>query len=125
MVLLGVPYALGLGIVGAALEFVPVVGWLVAAAAILVSAWLVDAHWIWMAGLILGWRLVQNFVTSPRVMGGRLQMEPITVLFALMVGSQIGGFAGAILSIPAAAVFRIVWLDRTSRDPSAVTLVKP
>jgi predicted PurR-regulated permease PerM len=111
MALLGIPYALALGTVGGALEFVPIAGWIVAAAAILASAWLAHAHWIWMALLILAWRLVQNVVNSPRVLGDQLQMPPLLVLLALMVGSQIGGLAGAILSVPAVAVFRIARLQ--------------
>jgi predicted PurR-regulated permease PerM len=126
MGLLGFPYPLALGALGGALEFVPAVGWVIAATAILLSGWLVHAHWIWMAMLIPGWRIVQNFVNSPRVMGDRLQMEPITVLFALMVGGQLGGLAGVILSIPAVAVFRIVCQPRASRDTSSpVALLKP
>jgi predicted PurR-regulated permease PerM len=113
-----------LGIIGGALEFVPVLGWIVAAIGMLLSAWLADAHWIWMAALIVMWRFVQNFVNSPRVMGDRLQLEPLTVLFALMVGSEVGGLAGAILSIPVVAVLRIVWTERASRDTSPVALVK-
>jgi predicted PurR-regulated permease PerM len=108
MALLGFPYPLLLAIVGGALEFVPAVGWITAAAAILVSGWLGHAHWIWMVPLLGVWRLVQNFIISPRVMGDRLNMEPITVLFALMVGAQLGGLTGVILSIPVLAVFRIV-----------------
>jgi predicted PurR-regulated permease PerM len=108
MALFGFPYPLPLAIVGGALEFVPVAGWIIAAAAILVSGWFAHAHWIWMAAMIVGWRILQNFVISPRVMGDRLQMEPLMVLFALMVGGQVGGLAGVILSLPAVAVFRIV-----------------
>jgi predicted PurR-regulated permease PerM len=111
LALLGVPYALALGIAGGVLEFVPIAGWIIAAAAMLASAWSAGAHWIWLAVLILVWRGVQNFVNSPRVLGDRLHMPPLTVLFALMVGSQIGGLAGAILSLPAVAVLRIVRLQ--------------
>src|SRR4030095_9316898 len=45
MALLGFPYPLALGVVGGALEFAPVVGWIVASTAILASGWLVHAHW--------------------------------------------------------------------------------
>jgi len=119
MAILGFPYPLALGVMGGALEFLPVVGWVLAAAAILVSGWLTDAHWIWMGGLIVIWRVVQNLVTSPRIMGDRLQMEPITVIFALMAGGQIGGLLGVVLSVPAVAVLRILWLERSSRHNAA------
>ena len=86
----------------------------------LTSGWLTHAHWIWMAGLLVLWRLVQNFVNSPRIMGDRLKMEPITVIFALMAGGQIGGLLGVFLSVPVVAVLRIVWLERDARQKVAI-----
>ena len=74
--------------------------------------------------LIGAWRLVQNFVNSPRVMGDRLQMQPLSVFVAMMLGSQIGGIVGAILSIPVVAVCRIVWNERGARDSTSMALVK-
>jgi predicted PurR-regulated permease PerM len=67
---------------------------------------------MWMVPLIGVWRLVQNFVNSPRVMGDRLEMEPITVFFAFLVGAQLGGLTGVILSIPIVAVLRILRDER-------------
>jgi len=125
MVLLGFPYPLALGLVGGALELVPMVGWIIAAALMLASGWLAHAPWIWMAAVILVWRGVQNFVNSPRVMGSHLKMEPLTVLFALMVGAQVGGAPGVILAIPAVAVVRIICDERRARDArSPVALLK-
>jgi predicted PurR-regulated permease PerM len=71
-----------------------------------------------MAVVIAIWKTVENVVASERIMGQRLAMDPITVLFALMVGGQIGGLLGVILSVPAVAVLRILWLER-SRGQSA------
>jgi predicted PurR-regulated permease PerM len=116
MAILGFPYPLVLGALGGALEFVPVVGWLIAASLMVASGWAAQAPWIWMAGLAVIWRVIQAVVNSPRVMGSQLQMEPLTVMFALIAGGQLGGFLGVILSVPAAAVVRILWLDRVSRQ---------
>jgi predicted PurR-regulated permease PerM len=110
MLVLGFPYAVALGILGGALEFLPAVGWIASAAAILTIGFLAHAHWIWMALLLVLWRLVQDYVNSPRIMGNNLGLQPLTVIFALMVGGQLGGIAGAYLSVPAVAVLRIVWL---------------
>jgi predicted PurR-regulated permease PerM len=68
MALLGFPYAIAFGLLGGAFEFLPVVGWLAAAALILAGGVITHAHWIWMAGLLGGWRIVQNLVNSPRIM---------------------------------------------------------
>jgi len=119
MALLGLPDPIALGVLGGALEFVPIVGWILAAAVMLISGWLTHAHWIWMAGLIAIWRIVLNFVISPRIMGDRLELPPVAVFFALMVGGQIAGVLGVILSVPVLAVLRILWLERSSRQNAA------
>jgi predicted PurR-regulated permease PerM len=111
MLALGFPYAIALGFLGGVLEFLPAIGWIISAAAMLPVGFLAHAHWIWMAGLVIVWRLVQDYVNSPRIMGNTLELQPLTVIFALMVGGQVGGIAGLYLSIPAVAVLRIVWLE--------------
>jgi len=119
MAFLHYPYPLVLGIVGGALEFIPIAGWLIAAAMMLLGGWLAGAPWIWMAVVIAVWKTVEGVVVSPRIMGHRLALEPITVLFALMAGGQIGGLLGVILSVPAAAVLRILWLERSGGENAA------
>ena len=122
MLVLGFPYAIALGLIGGALEFLPAVGWVASAAAILTIGFLTHAHWIWMALLLLLWRLVQDYVNSPRIMGDNLQLQPLTVLFALMVGGQAGGIAGLYLSVPAVAVLRIAWLGCNPREKASVPI---
>jgi len=125
MLLLRFPYAIALGALGGVLEFLPAVGWIASAAAILTIGFLTHAHWIWMAGLLALWRLVQDYVNSPRIMGDKLQLQPLTVLVALMVGGKVGGIAGLYLSVPIVAVLRIVWLEYFSTLNSSTTHSEP
>jgi predicted PurR-regulated permease PerM len=125
MLVLRFPYAIALGVLGGALEFLPMVGWIISAAAILTVGFLNHSHWIWMAGLLVAWRLVQDYVNSPRIMGNTLELQPLTVVAALMVGGQVGGTAGVYLSVPAAAVLRIVWLECLASRKSATALADP
>jgi predicted PurR-regulated permease PerM len=111
MLVLGFPYAIALAALGGVLEFLPAVGWVASAVAILTTGFLTHSHWIWMAGLVVVWRLVQDYVNSPHIMGNTLELPPLTVVFALMVGGQVGGIAGVYLSVPTVAVLRIVWLE--------------
>jgi predicted PurR-regulated permease PerM len=126
MLVLKFPYAIALGVVGGVLEFLPALGWIASAAAILAIGFLTHAHWIWMALLLVIWRVVQDYVNSPRIMGNNLELQPLTVVFAFMVGGQVGGIAGLYLSVPTVAVLRIVWQECFSTGtPDAVISEKP
>ena len=72
-----------------------------------------------MAGALVVWRLLQDYVNSPRIMGGSLELQPLTVVFALIVGGQVGGIAGVYLSVPEVALLRIVWLECFSTRKSS------
>lgn len=125
MFILKFPYAIALGFLGGVLEFLPGVGWVASAVLMLTIGFLTHAHWIWMGALLLLWRLVQDYVNSPRIMGDSLHLQPLTVLFALMVGGQLGGIAGAYLSVPIVAVLRIVWQAHFPSESSAEVSEQP
>jgi|SRR5271157_602691 len=125
MLVLRFPSPIALGILGGALEFLPSVGWIISAASILTVGFLTHSHWIWMAGLLVAWRIVQDYVLSPRIMGKDLQLPPLTVVFALMVGGKVGGTAGVYLSVPIVAVLRIVWLECVASRNSSTPLDAP
>jgi predicted PurR-regulated permease PerM len=105
-----VPYALVLGTAGGILEFIPVVGPLVAAAAIFSVALLMSyPHWAVLLIFIAGWRLVQDYVISPRIMGQSMELHPLAAIFGVLAGGEIAGVLGIYLSIPIMASLRIVW----------------
>jgi len=105
-----VPYAMVLGTAGGALEFVPVVGPLVAGIAMMVVAVLAGySHWPFLLLFLIVWRLIQDYVISPRVMGGSVELHPLAALFGILAGGEIAGVLGVYLSIPVMASLRIVW----------------
>jgi predicted PurR-regulated permease PerM len=104
------PYALVLGTVGGLLEFVPVVGPLVAAVTIISVALLVGfPHWLVIIVFLGIWRLVQDYVTSPRIMGQSMELHPLAAIFGVMAGGEVAGILGIFLSIPVMASLRIVF----------------
>ncbi|HWF39843.1 MAG TPA: AI-2E family transporter [Candidatus Acidoferrales bacterium] len=115
--LLRVPYSLVLGAIAGLLEFLPTLGPALAAAAILGIAFLAGYRHVFIIMLILGaWRVVQDYVTFPRLTNVKLRLHPLASIFAILVGAEIGGFAGAYLAIPIIAGVRIVektWEDRS------------
>jgi predicted PurR-regulated permease PerM len=104
-----VPYALMLGTAGGILEFIPVVGPLVAASLILGVALLTDSHWLVVLVFLIAWRLIQDYIVSPRVMGKSMELHPLAAIFGVLAGGEIAGVLGVYLSIPVMASLRIVW----------------
>jgi len=110
LLLLRVPYAIILGLLGGAMEFIPVAGPLVAALVIFGVAFLTGYHHLVLIALFLAlWRLVQDYVNSPRIMGDKLELHPLAALFAILAGAEIAGVIGVYLSIPIMAALRILW----------------
>ena len=108
--LLRVPYALVLGTAGGVMEFIPVVGPLVAGVLIFGVAILMGYPHVLIVLLFLGvWRLIQDYVVSPRVMGDRMELHPLAAIFGVLAGGEIAGVLGVYLSIPIMASLRIVW----------------
>jgi predicted PurR-regulated permease PerM len=110
LTVLRVPYSAALGAVAGVLEFIPVIGPLAGAAAILGVCLLLNYQHLLAVVFFLGaWRIAQDYFTSPRLMGGKLQLHPLIVIFAVLVGAEIGGVIGVYLSIPIAAALRVMW----------------
>jgi len=109
LAMMGVPNALALGTVGGMLEFIPVVGPLVAAVIIVGVALLTGfSHWVWLIIFLGVWRLIQDYVSSPRIMGHSMELHPLAAIFGVMAGGEIAGILGIFLSIPVMASLRIV-----------------
>jgi predicted PurR-regulated permease PerM len=106
----GVPYALVLGTIGGVLEFVPVVGPLAGALTIVTVALLMSyKHWLILIIFLGVWRLLQDYVSSPRIMGESMELHPLAAIFGVMAGGEVAGILGIYLSIPVMASLRIVF----------------
>jgi predicted PurR-regulated permease PerM len=107
---MGMPYALVLGTMGGILEFVPVVGPLVAGFVIISVALLMSyEHWLVLLIFLGVWRLIQDYVSSPRIMGESMELHPLAAIFGVMAGGEVAGILGVYLSIPVMASLRIVF----------------
>jgi predicted PurR-regulated permease PerM len=108
--LLRVPYALVLGTAGGMMEFIPVVGPLTAGLVMVGVAVLMSyPHWVLLIVFLGIWRLIQDYVISPRVMGEKMELHPLAAIFGVLAGGEIAGVLGVYLSIPVMASLRIVW----------------
>jgi predicted PurR-regulated permease PerM len=110
LAIMRMPYALVLGTLGGLLEFIPVVGPLVAGLTILAMGLLLGfPHWLALIVFLGIWRLIQDYVTSPRIMGQSMELHPLAAIFGVMAGGEVAGILGIFLSIPVMATLRILF----------------
>ena len=109
---MGIPYALLLGVFAGLLEAIPFVGPLIAAVVVLlVSAFSGYAHLLWLLGLIVSYRVFQDYVLNPYLMSAGIEVSPLLVIVALLAGEQVGGVAGIFLAVPVTAAMKIILVE--------------
>src|SRR5215203_322623 len=127
--LLGVRYALVLGLVAGMLEFIPLLGPVVVAV---------------LAGTVAGFdsgtkalavltflgvlRIVQDYVLYPRIIGSGIHLHPLAVILAILAGHELAGVAGIFLAIPVIAVLTVTyrhWLEHRGSAGLVAELLKP
>jgi len=107
--LLGVPAALLLGLFAALAEAIPIVGPLIGAIpAVLVAATVSPQLALVVAGVYVVLQIIEGNVLVPIVMRNTIGISPFLVIISVLIGGAAGGFAGALLAVPIAAVGEIV-----------------
>jgi predicted PurR-regulated permease PerM len=129
---LGLNYAVLLGLVAAVLGIVPYLGTIVSLTLALTVAGIQFGDWthpLTVLGIAATVKLLEDLVISPKIMGERSGLHPLTIILAVMIGANLlGGFIGAVLAIPLTAVvrtlmFRYIWKRREHQAPP--TVVEP
>lgn len=120
----GGSYSVLLAGIAALLEFIPAVGPLMAAVIILlVEGFAGYSHLLWIAVFLGLYRLFQDYVLAPYLMGTGIELHPLLILFGVLAGERIGGIPGMFLSVPVIAVLRVVYV-RLQRNRTGQTLVR-
>jgi predicted PurR-regulated permease PerM len=111
---LHVPAAFLLALLAGIFDFLPVIGFpLAAAPAMLLGVTVSGRAAAIIAVLYVAYHTFENYVIAPRVYGDRLKLSNLAVVLAFAVGAQIGGVIGALIALPVAAVYPAVeriWL---------------
>jgi predicted PurR-regulated permease PerM len=103
--LLGVRYSLALGVLAGLAEAVPFIGSIAVVVALVLVTWdqgLNQLMVVLVSYIVLN--QLNNYVITPRLMSERLELHPFVVILAVLAGGSLGGFVGAVLALPAAAV---------------------
>ncbi len=111
----GKTYAVAFGVFFGITELIPFIGpFLGALPPVLVALFQDPLSALWVALLFLGLQQIEGHVVAPQVFGHSLRINPILVIFALLVGGAVAGFIGALIALPTAAVIRetVIYLRR-------------
>jgi predicted PurR-regulated permease PerM len=107
--IIGVRFALVLAAWVAFTDLIPVVGAFIGAAGVAaVTAFQGPGVVIAAVALLLIYQLVENFVIAPRVMNQAVDLSPVGVIIAILVGGSLAGLFGALLALPVAAMIKII-----------------
>jgi predicted PurR-regulated permease PerM len=117
LALAGFESALPIGVLTGALSFVPYVGYGIGLLLALISAVLQFDGWYGpaMVALVYGLgQVLESFVLTPRLVGERIGLHPLAVIFALLAFGQLFGFFGVLVALPSSAML-LVALRRLKR----------
>lgn len=113
--LVGIDLALLIGMLAGLVSFVPYLGVIVGFGAGLIAALVQHGdlfHVLLVAGVFGFGQIIEGFVLTPWLVGDKIGMHPVAVIFAIMAGGQLFGFLGVLLALPVAAIAMVVlrWL---------------
>jgi predicted PurR-regulated permease PerM len=129
MQIIGVPFALLLGVLAFVLEFIPVLGTLVSGAICVLLA--LTKGWV-IALIVLVYfvvvHVIEGDVVGPRIVGKAIGLHPVVSLAALIAGAELFGITGALLASPVAGVLQAllvaIWVEWRVTHPKAFQRAK-
>jgi predicted PurR-regulated permease PerM len=128
LLIMDVPYAVALGLLVAILDLIPLAGATLAAIILTAVAFLesVPAGIVVLIFMIL-YQQVENHVLQPLVYSRTVQLSPLAILIAVLIGAKIAGILGALAAIPVAGTLQVLilaWLharrERAGREPAPI-----
>jgi predicted PurR-regulated permease PerM len=127
LLVVGVQYAVALGLLVALLDLVPLAGATIAAVLVSTVAFIDEG---WVKGVIvvaffLAYQQLENHVLQPMVYGRTVQLSPLAVLIAVLIGAELAGVIGALGAIPVAGTIQVILRDLLSHRRSQLVEKPP
>src|SRR3954469_4809790 len=120
LTILGVPYALSLGIVVGFFDLIPLVGATIGAIVVALATLTVDFPTATIGGVafVVVYQRFENYLVQPLVYGRALNVNPLVTILGVLAGASLLGILGALLAIPLAAAVQIIlrdwWANRSA-----------
>lgn len=109
--LTGLRLGLALGLIGGLLSIVPYLGSIFIVVSASVAALVQYGDWhpvIWVLLVYAIGQILEGYVLTPYLIGGRIGLHPVAVIFSVMAGGALFGFFGVLLALPVAAVIMVL-----------------
>jgi putative heme transporter len=109
MTVIGVPYAVVLGILTFFLEFLPLIGAPIGMGLAVLIALVFRGPVVGLLALIIavGGHAIEAYILGPRVTGSATRIHPLVAMAALLIGAELGGILGALFGVPIAALLNV------------------
>jgi predicted PurR-regulated permease PerM len=125
LALLGVPFAIPLGLWAGLADLVPAVGsYLGAIPAVAVALFQSPFIGLLVLAYFLLYQQFENYYLVPKIMQNAVNLSPAAVIISTLIGGSLFGFAGALLALPVAATIKViiydVWLHERSQEGDVV-----
>jgi predicted PurR-regulated permease PerM len=122
LLIMGVPFAVALGLLVALLDLIPLAGATIAAILVGTVSFLHSVP----AGIVvvvffLVYQQLENHVLQPLIYGRTVQLSPLPVLIAVLIGAELAGVLGALGAIPIAGSIQVVVRDLLAQRRAAIT----
>ena len=120
--IMGVPYAVALGLLVALLDLIPLAGATIAGIIVALVAFLHSRPGRDRASLIfvIVYQQLENHFLQPVIYGRTVQLSPLVVLISVLVGAELAGILGALAAIPVAGSIQVIVRDQLApRRPAA------
>ncbi|MGM7702131.1 AI-2E family transporter [Pseudalkalibacillus sp. Hm43] len=109
--LAGVPYPVILGLIIGVTDFIPYFGPIIGAIPVaLIAATISVNKLLIVLGILIVLQFIEGNILGPLIVGKTLHIHPIMIIFALLVGGEIGGVVGLLLAVPIFAVGKVIFL---------------
>lgn len=109
--LVGVKFAIAIGVVSGLVSFVPYLGFVFGIGLASLTVML-EPNPLWLfVGVVATFaiaQLIEGTILTPKLVGDRIGLHPVLVIFAIAAGGQLFGFFGILLALPAAAVLSVL-----------------
>jgi predicted PurR-regulated permease PerM len=122
LLIMGVPYAVALGLLVAMLDLIPLAGATIAGIVVVGVAFLhsVPAGVVVLVFFVV-YQQLENHWLQPVIYGRTVQLSPLMVLVSVLVGAELAGILGALAAIPVAGSIQVIVRDQlAARRPPAL-----